>query len=46
MDNDATDVLNTDMVFRDEPRLEDLSDLANKTLALVDSMLMVRLTFI
>lgn len=40
MDNDATDVLNTDMVFRDEPRLEDLSDLANKTLALVDSMLM------
>ncbi|KAK1444045.1 26S proteasome non-ATPase regulatory subunit 12/cop9 signalosome complex subunit 4 [Babesia gibsoni] len=39
MDNDTTDVVNTDMVFRDEPRLEDLSLLVDDTLGIVDSML-------
>ncbi|GIX63323.1 26S proteasome non-ATPase regulatory subunit 12 [Babesia caballi] len=39
MDQDTADVLSADTTFRDEPRLEDLSDLASKTLAIVESML-------
>lgn len=39
IDQDTVEAVNADMVFRDEPRLEDMSYLADQTLAIVESML-------
>ncbi|CDR95987.1 PCI domain containing protein, putative [Babesia bigemina] len=39
MDSTVSELLSVDSTFRDEPRLEDLSDLASKTLDIVESML-------